>query len=114
MEPERIGRVVITNKSTPSYGRVLEAIEAINKIGSPCMIVTDADKKEFPEHMEVFTTPTPKYFWMNPLVQHIPFDMVSGYIATFKGGVAYRGDDERYNEPPCSNRLKDGTEIVVL
>ena len=114
VEPERIGRVVIANKSTPSYGRVLETIEAINKIGSPCMIVTDADKKEFPEHMEVFTTPTPKYFWMNPLVQHIPFDMVSGYIATFKGGVAYRGDDERYNEPPCSNRLKDGTEIVVL
>ena len=66
------------------------------------------------EGMEVFTMPTPKYFWMNPLVQHLPFDMVAGYIGAMKGGVAYRGDDERYNSEICTQRLKEGTEIVII
>ena len=114
VEPEKIGRVVITNKSTPSYGRMLETIDAIKLLGSPCMIVSDADNSEFPEGMEVFTMPTPKYFWMNPLVQHLPFDMVAGYIGAMKGGVAYRGDDERYSSEICSQRLKEGTEIVII
>ena len=113
-EPERIGRVVVTNKSTPSFGRVLETINAIKIINSPCMIISDGKKEEFPETMEVFTTPTPKYFWMNPLVQHIPFDMVAGYIAAIKGIPSFRSDDERYSSDLSKSRLKDGTEIVII
>ena len=114
VHPERIGRVVIANRSTPSYGRILEAIEAIRKIESPCIVISDADKEEFPDTMEVFTVPAPKYFWMNPLTQHIPFDMVAGYIAALKGAVSFRKNDERYGSELGSQRLKDGTKIVIV
>ena len=77
------------------------------------MIISDAGKEEFPETMEVFTTPAPKYFWMNPLVQHIPFDMVAGYIAAIKGIPSFRRDDERYSSDLSKSRLKDGTQIVI-
>ena len=113
-DPDKIGRVVIANKSTPSYGRILETINALKILGSPAMIVSDAQKNEFPEGMEVFTTPAPKYFWMNPLVQHVPFDMVAGYIGALKGVREFRADDERYDTELGNNRLKSGTEIVVL
>ena len=114
VEPEKIGRVVIANKSTPSFGRLLETIEAIRKIESPCIIVTDTDKNEFPESMEVFTIPSPKYFWMAPLTEHIPFDMVAGYIAALKGIPSFRADDERYSSEISTQRLKSGTEIVII
>ena len=113
-DPERIGRVVITNKATPSFGRMLETIGAVKILKCPCMIVTDAEKEEFPEEMEVFTTPAPKYFWMAPLFQHIPFDFVAGYIAALKGAVGFRADDERYSSDLSKSRLKDGTQIVIV
>ena len=113
VEPQKIGRVVIANKSTPSYGRILETIDAIKLIESPCMIITDCEDK-FPEGMEVFRFPTAKYFWMLPLVQHIPFYMVAGYIGEMKGETAYRNDDPRYNNEIGKNRIKSGTEIVII
>lgn len=112
-DPEKIGRVVITNKQMPSYGRMLETIDAIKILKSPCLIVSDQEKEAFPEGMEVFTTPQAKYFWMNPLVQHIPFDFVAGYIAELKGEKGFRADDERYSSDICKTRLKDGTKIVI-
>ena len=114
VDPDKIGRVVITNKSTPSYGRVLETIEAIRKIESPCIIVSDAESGEFPDTMEVFTTPTPKYFWMNPLAQHLPFDMVAGFIGALKDVKPFREDEEKFNTEICQNRLKSGTEIKII
>ena len=113
-DPEKIGRVVITNKTAPSYGRMLETIAAVKILKSPCMIVTDADKSEFPEGMEVFTMPAPKYFWMSPLTEHIPFDFVAGYIAALKGEAGFRADDERYSSDLSKERLKSGTQIVII
>ena len=113
-DPEKIGRVVITNESSPSYDRMLETINAVKILKSPCMIVSDAGKEAFPETMEVFTTVKPKYFWMNPLIQHIPFDFVAGYIAALKGETGFRADDERYNSDLAKNRLKSGTQIVII
>lgn len=113
-DPEKIGRVVIANESSPSYDRMLETINAVKILKSPCMIVSDAGKEAFPETMEVFTTVKPKYFWMNPLIQHIPFDFVAGYIAALKGETGFRADDERYNSDLAKNRLKSGTQIVII
>lgn len=114
VNPETIGRVVIANKSSASYGRLLETIAAIKILNSPCMIISDIDASEFPEGMEVFTIPTPKYFWMNPLVQHIPFDLVAGYIAELKGIKAFREDDPNFADEAFNHRLKDGTQIVII
>ncbi len=113
-DPEKIGRVVINNESSPSYDRMLETINAVKILKSPCMIVSDAGKEAFPETMEVFTTVKPKYFWMNPLIQHIPFDFVAGYIAALKGETGFRADDGRYNSDLAKNRLKSGTQIVII
>ena len=92
----------------------METIKAIEILDSPCMIITDADKEEFPEKMEVFTMPKAKYFWMNPLTQHIPFDLVSGYIGAIKGISAFRENDENFADDMYKHRLKDGTEIVIV
>lgn len=112
--PETIGRVVILNKETPSYGRVKETIEAIETLKSPCMIVTDAEREEFPETMEVFTVPAARYFWMHPLTQHIPFDMVAGYIGALRGIKAFREDEEKFHSEIGKNRLKSGTQVVIV
>ncbi|NMA07123.1 MAG: SIS domain-containing protein [Ruminococcaceae bacterium] len=84
-EPETIGRVVIANKNTPSFSRIKETLESIKRIGSPCSVITDASADEFPDGIEVITTPEPRYFWLNPLLQHYIFDMIAGYIAELKG-----------------------------
>ena len=115
VNPETIGRVVVANKSSASYGRLLETIAAIKLLGSKCMIISDSDASEFPEGMEVFTMPTPKYFWLNPLAQHIPFDLVAGYIAELKGIKSFRQDDENFADDVYNHRLKeDGTKIVII
>ncbi len=113
-QPETIGRVVITNKSTPSFGRMSETLAAVKSLGSPCMVVSDGVKDDFPDGFEVFTTPTPKYFWMNPLVQHIPFDLVSGYIAAFKGETAFRAGVAEFADEFLTARLKGGTKIDIV
>lgn len=114
VDPDKIGRVVITNKTAPSFGRMLETINAIKLIESPCIIVSDADKSEFPEGMEVFTLPTPKYFWLNPFMEHVPFDLVAGYIAQLKGIKNFREDEDKFNTQLFKDRLKSGTEITII
>lgn len=109
-DPERIGRVVVANEDTPSYKRLKETIAAVKILQSPCVIISDAKKEEFPDTMEVFSFPKAKYFWMQPLVQHIPFDMIAGYIAEIKGIPNFRKDDERY---AAMGDQRSG-EIVVL
>ncbi|MBQ6334290.1 MAG: SIS domain-containing protein [Erysipelotrichaceae bacterium] len=109
-EPDRIGRIVIANSQTPSYGRLLETIKAIELLKSPCIIVSDQEKEDFPENMEVFTTPETKYFWMAPLVQHIPLDLLAGYIGQLKGIEPFRQDDERY----VNMGDQRGSSIVIV
>ena len=47
-DPETIARVVVANSETPSFGRIKETLLAIEKLGSPCLVITDADASEFP------------------------------------------------------------------
>ncbi len=112
--PETIGRVAVANRSTPSYGRMQETLAAVKSLGSPCMVVTDAPAEEFPDGIEVFTTPAPKYFWMNPLVQHVPFDLVAGYVSAMRGEQPFRGDMPAFADPSLQARLKDGTKIKIV
>lgn len=112
--PETIGRVVVANKSSASYNRLLETIKAVEILKSKAMIISDTDKQEFPENMEVFTTVTPKYFWLNPLGQHLPFDMVAGYIGALKDVKEFRADEEKFNNEYCNERLRSKTKIVII
>ena len=49
--PETLGRVVITNSDTPSFNRVKETLVAIEQLTSPCIVITNADKKNLPHHL---------------------------------------------------------------
>lgn len=113
-QPESIGRVVIANPSTPSFGRIQETLKAIELLGSPCMVVSEGGAELFSEEFHVFTTPKPRYFWLNPLLQHIPFSLVSGYIAAMKGVESFRSDIPAFQTEMGQNRLKYGTEITIL
>ena len=113
-QPETIGRVVITNPSTPSFGRMLETLNAVKLLESPCIVVSEGEKELFPESFAVFTTPKPRYFWLNPLLQHIPFSLVAGYIAAVKGEQPFRIGIPAFETELGKNRLKNGTAIKIL
>ena len=113
-QPETIGRVVITNPSTPSFGRMLETLNAVKLLESPCIVVSEREKELFPESFAVFTTPKPRYFWLNPLLQHIPFSLVAGYIAAMKGEQPFRIGIPAFETELGKNRLKNGTAIKIL
>lgn len=114
-KPETIGRVVVTNSDTPSFSRMKETLVAVEQLESPCIVLTDADKSEFPASFEVFTTPKPEYFWIAPLLQHIPFDFIAGYIMELKGVKSFRTDLEAfgYESGAFRNRItKSKIEII--
>lgn len=113
-QPETIGRVVITNPSTPSFGRMLETLNAVKLLESPCIVISEGEKELFPESFAVFTTPKPRYFWLNPLLQHIPFSLVAGYIAAMKGEQPFRIGIPAFETELGKNRLKNGTAIKIL
>lgn len=113
-QPETIGRVVITNPSTPSFGRMLETLNAVKLLESPCIVISEGEKELFPESFVVFTTPKPRYFWLNPLLQHVPFSLVAGYIAAMKGEQPFRIGIPAFETELGKNRLKNGTAIKIL
>ena len=104
--PESIGRVIVANEDTPSFGRVIETANTVKQLGSPCMVVTDAEEKLFPEGFFVFRTPKPKYSWLNPLMQHFCFAMVAGYIAELKGYANFRTDCPNFQQTPVQDQAR--------
>ena len=113
-EPQSIGRVFILNSDTPSFGRIKETLAAVEQLGSPCIVVTDAPASEFPASFTVFTTPKAKYFWLSPLMQHLPFDFVSGYIAELLGIENFRRDMDVFkNAARDADRIR-GSKIEII
>ncbi|MGI5888115.1 MAG: SIS domain-containing protein [Oscillospiraceae bacterium] len=113
-EPEKIGRVIVANSDTPSFNRLKETANTVKLLGSPAIVVTDTAADEFPEGFEVFTTPKPKYSWMEPMMQHWCFALVADYISTLKGIQQFRRDDPIWQSDLGSNRLRGRTEIKIV
>lgn len=113
-QPETIGRVVIANPSTPSFGRIQETLAAVKLLGSPCIVVSHGSKDLFDSSFHVFSMPEPRYFWLAPLLQHTPFNLVAGYIAALKGEAPFRMGMEAFATPLGQNRLNKGTEIKIV
>ena len=113
-EPERIGRVIVANENTPSFNRLKETAETVNALGSPCIVVTDADPKEFPEGFCVFQTPKPKYDWLNPILQHWCFSLLAGYISTLNGIEQFRRSNPIWQTEIGKKRLRGKTEIKLV
>ena len=113
-DPETIGRVVIANRDTPSYGRLKETMSTIKAIGSPCLVVTDGEPCEFPEGFEVVSFPKPLYFWMHASFEHFAFDKIIGYIAGLIGAERFRSEQECFSNELVKDlhRIRQ-SEIVV-
>ena len=93
---------------------MLETLNAVKLLESPCIVISEGEKELFPEGFAVFTTPKPRYFWLNPLLQHIPFSLVAGYIAAMKGEQPFRIGIPAFETELGKNRLKNGTAIKIL
>ncbi len=106
-DPQTIGRVVIANSESESFGRLKETLSAVEQLQSPTIVITDAPASEFSDKFEVFSLPKPKYSWLNPLLQHIPLDFLTGYIAGLKGYAFFRGDLPEVFMAPRQDGLTD-------
>ncbi len=109
-QPQRIVRVVIANSDTASFGRLLETCRTIDAIGSPMLVVTDADPSLFPKSAEVVSMPKPRNFWLAPVMQHLIYDKVIGYIAGICGTAGFRRDGDPEN-PFLNDFVKDQHRI---
>ncbi len=101
-----IGRVVVANGDTPSYGRLKETMWAVEQLESPCMVVTDMPEEEFPETFHVITFPKAKYPWLNPLMQHFAFDMTAGYIEELLGIPQFRHDMDEFSQENTVDEMR--------
>ena len=113
--PETIGRVIIANSDTPSFGRLKETINTIRNMKSPAIVVSDAEKNEFGPpgpNFDVFTTPKAPRFWFSPLLQHIPFDLVAGYIGKLKGKADFRADNPLFKSLG-SRRIRESLIKII-
>lgn len=102
-DPKNIGRLVVANSTSPSFDSSVRAVKTICELGSPCLVVTDSEDNTFPEGCDVVVMPTEKYDWVNPLVQHFIFDIISGYMRTINAsldnGKIYRDYAPAYSNP---------------
>jgi hypothetical protein len=87
---------------------------AIKQLTSPCIVISNAEKDEFDSAFNVFTTPRAPYFWMSPLMQHIPFDFVAGYIGKLKGVEDFRRDMPLFKKMEAGkNRIKESLIEII-
>lgn len=105
-DPHTVGRVVIANQASPSFGRIRETIQAICLLESPCMVVTDADPALFPPECNVFSFPKPEYFWLAPLMQHFAFDMVAGSIEMLLEIPQFRSDLADFHQETTEDAVR--------
>ena len=77
--------------------------------------MTDADKEEFPDKFEVFALPEPKYPWLDPLMEHCPFDILAGYISGMLGIPAFRTDMPEFNieGKTDGSRIRNSKKVII-
>lgn len=90
--PETIGMVVMADKYSPSFGRILETVHSALYIGRPVLIVTNSEADVFEKGAEVCTLPeAPAGFeWLMPLMDYIPAAILAGYITVLSGEPFFR------------------------
>lgn len=115
LEPEKMATMFFANENSPSFGRLLETMTVAADIGRAAVVVTDADPAVIPAGIEVISVPKSKYGWEAPLMQHLPSDMLCGFVAALKKTQYYRQDrTDVWGSDTWTTRLKkEGTKIVV-
>ena len=113
-DSRNIGRMVVANGDTPSYGRLKETMWAIEQLESPCMVVTDMPKEESPESFDVVTFPKAAHFWLNPLMQHFAFDLVAGYVEAIENIPQFRSDMEEFHQENTVDEFRIRSSNIEL
>lgn len=92
-DPENIGTVVIIGKDSTAYNRTVEVTRVMARIGRPTLVITDGDKADFPAEVTVCTVPSPEYSFAFQLMNYVPINLLSGYIAKMKDAKFFRGGE---------------------
>ena len=90
--PESIGTVIMADKNSPSFGRIVETVGSAVSIGRPTLVVTNADASCFHEGAVVCTVlEAPEgYEWLLPLMDFIPASLLAGYLSPLQGEPFFR------------------------
>lgn len=90
--PQTIGTVVMADKYSPSFSRIVETVNSAHRIGRPVLVVTNSTDASFDEGVEICVLPEPQkgFGWILPLMDHIPVSLLAGYITTLSGECFFR------------------------
>lgn len=91
-DPGTVGTVIMADRRSPSYSRVVETANSANLLGRPVLVVTNGGAEDFDRGIEVCTLPdTPEgYGWLMPLMDYVPASLLAGYITVLSGEPFFR------------------------
>ena len=86
-DPESIGTVFFADALSADYGRLQETVRAAAAIKRPVLVITNGEKKDFPEEVQVVRIPgtEPGNEWMQPMMDYAPAALLAGYCCTLAG-----------------------------
>ncbi len=113
--PETVGTVIMADKHSPSFGRVVETIESAYRIGRPVLVVTNADKSAFVDGVTVCTLPdTPEGFeWLMPLMDYVPAALLASYCCTLAGRKYFNAYDPFTNVYDRSGKFMNPDTLTM-
>ena len=76
---EHIGTVFMVTEDSPSYGRIVDTTWGAQRLGRPALVVTDSDKEDFAEGLNVCKIAHAPEYWMAPLMNFCPGSLLAGY-----------------------------------
>ncbi len=113
--PETIGTVIFADRTSNSYGRTIETVNAAVGIGRPVLVITNGDIKDFPEQANVVNIPEtkPGFEWMLPLMDYSPAALLAGYCCTLADRKFFNEYDPKAKEYNGSGKyFADGTRTM--
>lgn len=89
--PQSVGTVFIVNAKAPDFDRMVYTVRSAVDVQRPVLVVTDAEKKEFPAQAVVCRLPAVREAWLSPLVDFAPGSMLGAYVAAVSGKLFFGG-----------------------
>lgn len=111
-----LGSITIASKNCASFSRTVETISSMQKSDRNVLVITDANRIEFIEGVEVCTLPAAEYDHINPLMNFMPAFMLGNYIAIKRGYEYFGGMDANnplFSQDGGINTIKS-SEIVFI
>lgn len=111
--PARIATFLMANPSSPSFSRDQETATCAVAIKRPLAIICEDTADGLPEQAWTFKMPTPKYRWINALLQHIPMDFIAAYLGIFRRQMPVGISSELHERDAACARFKKSEQVFV-